>query len=376
MRMWSRKLARTPLAKDVHCAAMKACFRCDASEHIGYGHLMRCLTIADAARPSMASDFAMAHSDHRARDLVLHRGHNVIDLSGAMEFESTNLGPHLINSQVVIFDLSHGLDMSRRANLKCYVNETAKSEVLCILIDGMAPHAAVIESGWNVDILVVPYVGAPEHVEDYDTLSGPHFSVLPLEFGTLNETRQIADKARKILVTFGGSDPLGLSVLAIDSLTALDMPDTHIKVIIGPGFADDLVDQIKHKAAHQPQINLVMAPNSLAAHMVWADLAISATGLTKYELARTGTPAILISIDTAHATSHQAFADANTAWHLGIAEGVSEEPLSRALRDLIDDTDMRKEMSRNGQALIDGLGATRIIDHMKGRQHVEPIVSH
>ena len=202
--MWSRKLARTPLAKDVHCAAMKACFRCDASEHIGYGHLMRCLTIADAARPSMASDFAMAHSDHRARDLVLHRGHNVIDLSGAMEFESTNLGPHLINSQVVIFDLSHGLDMSRRANLKCYVNETAKSEVLCILIDGMAPHAAVIESGWNVDILVVPYVGAPEHVEDYDTLSGPHFSVLPLEFGTLNETRQIADKARKILVTFGG----------------------------------------------------------------------------------------------------------------------------------------------------------------------------
>jgi UDP-2,4-diacetamido-2,4,6-trideoxy-beta-L-altropyranose hydrolase len=337
---------------------------------------MRCLSIADAAAPTMTSAFAMACSDQNAREIVQQRGHCVIELPDAMEFDSAGLESHLIDSQVVVYDLSHNLDPPRRAALKCYVNKMCKAGTLRMLIDGMPPQAAIEGPDWEVDILVLPYVGALNRVENYETLSGPQFSVLPFKFYTLGSPRQIVDKARKILVTFGGSDPLGLTVLAIDALSTLDLSQVQIRIVIGPGFANYLVDQIKLKTTNSPHIGLILAPDSLAVHMMWADLAISATGLTKYELARTGTPAILVSTDPAHATAHQAFDDANTAWHLGIAEEISEECLSEALWNLITNAKVREKMSNNGQALIDGHGAMRIADYMKRRQHVEHIVSY
>ena len=54
---------------------------------------MRCLSIADAAAPTMTSAFAMARSDQKAREIVQQRGHCVIELPDAMEFDSAGLDP-------------------------------------------------------------------------------------------------------------------------------------------------------------------------------------------------------------------------------------------------------------------------------------------
>ena len=47
-------------------------------------------------------------------------------------------------------------------------------------------------------------------------------------------------------------------------------------------------------------ISIVKSPNTLFNLMHWADIAISSNGLTKYELAATGLPSVLLSNDKYH----------------------------------------------------------------------------
>ena len=96
--------------------------------------------------------------------------------------------------------------------------------------------------------------------------------------------------------------------------------------------------------------------------MLWCDLAVSTSGLTKYELAATGTPAILLSHDSAHAQNNRPFAALGTALDLGEAAGLSTATLAEALGVLLNDAARREEMSRRGRAAVDGAGAARIID--------------
>src|SRR5690606_32001299 len=72
---------------DVRCAArtagrrMKVALRTDASMRIGTGHLMRCLTLADALRDAGArTRFVCRALPHGLREVVIGRGHELVEL--------------------------------------------------------------------------------------------------------------------------------------------------------------------------------------------------------------------------------------------------------------------------------------------------------
>ena len=105
---------------------------------------------------------------------------------------------------------------------------------------------------------------------------------------------------------------------------------------------------------------LVQKPNSLREHILWCDIAISASGLTKYELAATSTPSIIFSIDSYHDDVNSIFANAKTSINLG--NNPSENSFKEALYILINDKSLRLKLAQAGRNLIDLKGPSRLFE--------------
>jgi spore coat polysaccharide biosynthesis predicted glycosyltransferase SpsG len=93
--------------------------------------------------------------------------------------------------------------------------------------------------------------------------------------------------------------------------------------------------------------------------MLWCDLAIAASGLTKYEFAATGTPALVFSIDAIQEASNQSFAATGSVVDLGL-HPTPDSIAGQTLR-LLGDHPLRKTMAAAGRTLVDGAGTQRLI---------------
>ena len=93
-----------------------------------------------------------------------------------------------------------------------------------------------------------------------------------------------------------------------------------------------------------------------------SQLAITNSGLTKYEMAFMGLPAIVISNNKKHAELMDDFASCGTIVHLGVKEEVTEEDVLLAVDELINHRKKREQMSNAGRELIDNKGIERIIN--------------
>jgi spore coat polysaccharide biosynthesis predicted glycosyltransferase SpsG len=107
--------------------------------------------------------------------------------------------------------------------------------------------------------------------------------------------------------------------------------------------------------------SLVEQNSNMANTMMWADLAITGDGLTKYETAVTGTPNITISHPRSDEAIHREFVKAGTTIFLGNGCLIENSELEGKIRDLLHDYQLRFTLSKNGKALVDGKGLERII---------------
>ncbi len=342
-------------------AAGNILFRCDAGADIGFGHLKRCLALAGAFDdPAVTCRFAMVRPQPEACRLVEAAGYGVVEL-GAHELEGgAGLLDHLDGAHACIFDVAHHVSGDTQAAWRGVVDAVSKRRIVSVLIDGLGKHALVQDGKWALDALVVPYVGAPNRMGDIRLLSGPQYAVFDRAFLSARQ-KTIADQpARNVLLTFGGTDIKGLTVRTLKALMVESARNYAVRAVIGPGNDEDVVAEIERVAHGMDSVELVHSPSSLAEHMAWADMAVSATGLTKYELALTGTPAVLISIDQAHEDAHRPFENAHTALHLGQADQIGIQEITDAVDSLALNVDKRRRLSARGRELVDGLGAARI----------------
>jgi spore coat polysaccharide biosynthesis protein SpsF len=161
-----------------------------------------------------------------------------------------------------------------------------------------------------------------------------------------------------LLVTMGGSDPFGLTLLCARALTTLD-PVFRARFVIGPGVADrDLV--ARQILSLSENFETVERADDLATEYAGADLALAAFGVTAYELAAFGVPALYLCLNEDHAQSASAFERAGIGNSLGLAETVSGETIASNARLLMSDSCRRREMHAAGLMTIDGEGPARV----------------
>lgn len=351
-------------------------FRTDGNQQIGLGHLFRCLALADAIQKGGGIPIlVLKHRSTQVEDL-LHLWkipHFFLSERYLLNEEAQILHAYLKDSygeialKAVILDISHQYFHSQKYQLAEYTRQIRALTPCLALIDGLKDHALAGLPGLDLDLIISPYVGSRR--EDLTTFSpdqmlfGPEYFIFQKEYCELsNGPRQIADLANRILLTFGGSDPQKITLKALRALSHLNNQRLEIRVVVGPAFSRELTSAVLAESAHsQHAIRIVQSPASLAPHMMWCDIAISSTGLTKYELATLGTPSIQLSIDSAHAEMSKEFMSRGTAIHLGVHSQVSEYQVAIALKSLIGSPKLRQEMSTYGKLLLDGKGASRIV---------------
>ncbi len=340
--------------------------RTDSGKQIGFGHLKRCLILADAIRERKGiPKIILGQADSDTISIMENSKHIWSQLNEADHFA---LQPIAGEAKVIILDVSHKQTRPRSQCVAQLLRQARKTSVKTLLIDSLGNDCLSALSQMEVDTLIIPYAGAEQQV----TLPGPithakgiGFFIINPAFTKINlEKRAFEDPAKQLLITAGGSDPNGLTLAFLQAIQGLPQEVT-ITVLLGPNFGDALTKKSTEfaKKIKQP-IHLIQSPDnlSLVKAMCSADLALSASGLTKYELAYLGTPALLMSIDEAHYNANKEFNKLGTCYDAGWLDKAVIPRLSEQVEDLLCDADRRQAYSIAGRQSVDGLGIKRVLE--------------
>jgi len=179
-----------------------------------------------------------------------------------------------------------------------------------------------------------------------------------LGLNKLASSRRAAFPRPTLLVAMGGSDPAGLTLRTAEALAKLD-PVFRARFIIGPGVTEGARVACRIVAL-APHFETVEGAGDLATEYAASDAAIAAFGVTAYELAAYGVPALYLCLTEDHALSASAFEQAGMGISLGVAERALDEDISRAVWALLADPAHRREMRSAGITTIDADGAIRV----------------
>ncbi len=318
-------------------------FRVDGSTSMGMGHVYRSLAIADALRGTSQADLAFLMSaDHDKGIVTVSRHGYPVRVAGDGRLETylehiRDYAPHiLINDLPVLEDrwlraLSH-LGAST-INLVDTLDDLERTE----------HYAQIIVSVMNQD---------RETPEGF--YGGPAYAILRSHFQ--GREKELRDDARLVLLSFGGGDPQGLTLLAARALADLDI---EAVAVAGPAFSH--LDEFQRLADELPRrVPLIQeAGGHIAELMLEADLVVCSGGMSVYEIAALGTPGVVLAQNAREDARMQVFARHGSIEYLGLGTEVDEARLREAVVALLGDPARRRAMSTRGRELVDGLGAAR-----------------
>ena len=339
-------------------------FVCTASEQKGFGHLSRCLSLAAYSRKLGFSASFLVFGNALARERAQEAGYECFLFDETCLDTPCSLQVEGVDSDVVIADLFFPgfFSLTGGETLFQELRGLAKRFVIVDVLgeDSILNNFPEV----NVDILLSPYLGAAAVVKRFQWryLEGANYALLGPEYSELPK-RNLKVIANRVLVTCGGSDSEGNSLKVLYGLEGINQ-HLEIRLVIGPLFDNELNEELEkfaNKSKHK--IILSVAPKSLLKDMLWCDLAISASGLTKYELAACGTPALLFSSDDYHEEANRPFSLQGTCVDLGI--GVRPQVIAREVERVLYNTEIRADMAARGKSLIDGKGAQRLFNEIK-----------
>ena len=329
-----------------------ALFRCDGSPEIGLGHVVRCLAIADELRESHGSrvGFAMRKGE-TGFSMVRERGYPVRTPSqGPPRFDYARWlrdAVREVEARVLVLDVRD--DLSRET-----VEGLRKEGLRIALLDDLDRKRLSADLAFYPPIPQVRRLG-------WEGFTGKLFVgwewvALPRQFASVPAHTSRGRTA--VLVTMGGSDPAGLTLKTIAALDRLE-EDFDTVVVEGRGFSlrEGLAARL---AGARRRFELLRNVDDMAALMARADLAVASFGVTAYELASAGVPAIHLCLTEDHAESASEFTRAGMAVSLGVADHVTEEALAGEVSRLLADEATRRAMGEEGRRRVDGGGARRI----------------
>ena len=335
-----------------------------ASNKIGFGHLNRCLSLAVYAQKLGADVSFLVFGSASAEARIIDAGFSCVVLEESKMHTVDWAQSDRLQADVVITDLFFPgfFVTSMPSTVFCHLRNLGK---LLVAIDVLGEGSIIGKPHQiEVDIVVSPYVMPCGDMQEmpWCYLQGPEYALLGAEYANLPPRIQ-RTSANRVLVSCGGSDPNGYTLSVLLGLEAVPQA-LDIHVIAGPLSYSDLHTEVENLATRsRHRITLLTAPLSLLNEMIWCDLALCASGLTKYELAASATPALLVSIDAHHDCVNRPFISMQTAIDLGV--GVSSERIARETSRLLGSVDLRRTMAKCGRMLIDGGGTERLFSEIK-----------
>ncbi len=337
---------------------MNVLIRCDGSPENGLGHVVRCLTLADELHDvhDCHITFAMRTGPLGIK-MVKEKDYEVLTPpKGDLSFdyrEWLNECARNVEAKVLILDVRDGLQRTT-------LDELRKEGILIVTIDD--PENKRLSADL-VFCLPVPQVKRV----DWTGFSGEPYVgwewvILRKEFSHASCPKSQASgyvlHTPKVLVTMGGSDPHGMTLKVVKAMERLD-EDFEVVVVLGAGFQHkkefgNLLSNCKRRFDVRENVQ------NMAEIMAQSDLAVASFGVTAYELAAMGVPAIYLCLTEDHAESASAFVEEGMAVCLDVFPHVTKTMLAEALRQLLNDAPKRSQMADRARQQVDGQGVERV----------------
>jgi spore coat polysaccharide biosynthesis predicted glycosyltransferase SpsG len=201
---------------------------------------------------------------------------------------------------------------------------------VAVLDSYVAPPEEVSRLGSSAKLVLLPE--ETRHVGDA-CLRPQYWEMSPREY---------LERAERILVSTGGGDPGGAGArLALEARRAL--PAARVALVRGP-YADP---------STPPGIDAVAQPESLAAELLRADIAVCGAGQTMLEACASGTPTVAVAL------ADDQRGQGEEAAELGAVRFVTEAGVGDAVAELAGVV-ARRELGSRAREVVDGQGALRI----------------
>jgi UDP-2,4-diacetamido-2,4,6-trideoxy-beta-L-altropyranose hydrolase len=337
--------------------------RADAGADIGIGHVMRCLALAEAWQDAGGKVvFALASGIAQVGGrLGLERMNTAEIRAAAGSDEDATLTAELCRKVRTAWLVLDGFQFSL-----AYRRRVRSGPDHLLVLDD---HGAFAPYECDVVLNTNPYASDemyPRRGGGARFLLGPKFALLRREFMALrHETSPVPEVARKILVTFGGSDPHNVTLRVIDALRQL--VDVGVEATVVVGSSSPHRSRLEESVRGFPKARVLFNPESMPQLMASTELAISAGGGTCYELAFERVPMFLITMAENHEQTVKAWGVRRAAIDAGWFHQLSSGTLAARLRDVMLDPVLRSKLVENAAGIVDGMGASRVVATMLGR---------
>lgn len=342
--------------------------RADADDRIGTGHVMRCLAIAQAWQDGGGeTHFAVARDIVGLRKRLEHETcelHPLDSPPGSVsDAQETCSLAQSLQAGWIIVDGYHFDD-----SFQVWLKDSGRQFVL---IDDHA-HC----QNYYADLVVNQNLHARESLyprRDKNTrlLLGSKYALLRREFREWsNARRKIPRIARRILVTFGGSDPDNVTLRSFEALrmiaSAKGLPHVEVVVVLGPG--NRYADEIRSASADlKVSLEIVQNVSDMPQLMAWADLALGAGGSTCWERCLLSLPSLIVVLAENQREIAASLEEQQCAVDLGWYQEVSAKVIAEQVITLALDQERRRAMAKAARELVDGRGALRLVDELQRR---------
>lgn len=344
---------------------MRIVLRADGSSAIGFGHLSRAAALSTAARRAGAEVVLVRAMRDRGADAFVQRfdcESHVIDAKpGSLDdarMTATIAGDDawlLVDGYC--FDSAWFRAVAGGGRNVLYIDDLARERLECEIV--VNP---------NVDGRASRYNLAPTT----ELLAGPEYSIVDDRFINAREKKALcAGRVEHLLVTYGGSDPPGATLHAIEAL-ALVPARLHVRIVVGAANhraaeIDTAAEAMTRLGQHH--VDVRFGVEDMAEEMSWADCVLAASGVTATEIACVGVPGVV----TAVADNQQSIAielASRAMFDVVVLDAGSAAAMAAALIRLLDEPDRRRGQVDAQRRVIDGVGKDRVIARLLARGNV------
>lgn len=343
-------------------------FRVDANSSVGFGHIMRCLSIADAAA-ARNQEVLFILSDDTVRELVESRGYPFIVLGTSyrdLEEEVDQV------SSIIAEKKPDALVVDSYFVTERYLNALWSScrSVSCRLVymdDVLAfPYPCDVLLNYNIYAPEADYKGLYQGAEEVPAfLLGTDFAPLRREFQNL-PPRMVRRQGRNILISTGGSDCEHITLALVEEIRKRAGREITFHVIIGAMNEDKA--HIYESAKECPNLGLHENVKNMSDLMQACDVAISAAGSTLYELCATQTPTITYILADNQIPGAKSFENHGVLQCAGDVRLLGTQKLAERLLEsaveLCGDYSKRCQIAEKMSKVVDGRGAKRIAEKL------------
>ena len=344
---------------------MKVVFRVDASGEVGFGHLSRCINLAEVLR-SRGNEVSFVCRDDEAKSFraledrlfatvllpMLEVGEVVNQQEDAQQTIQALQGER---PNWLIVD-SYTLDKNWERLMRPHV---AKIAVIEDLFDREHDCDLLLDQNYSERSAGSFEKFVPNTCE---LLLGPRFALIGEQFRKLRELKlKPSPELKRVFVFCGGSDPQNLTQQVIDEISCSELGNVAVDVVVGA--QNKTFDR---GAALKSNVNIEIhdAGGEFARIMGTADLAIGAGGTTSWERMCLGIPSIVVSIADNQNSACEKLGRDGLINYLGSQSSLTLGAIRNAVVEANSRIAALFDQIERGQMLVDGRGCERVAEVM------------